>query len=85
MESLGTTLCPGTTEILKLYSNVDATVFIRKYAISFPRHILGPALNAGYWNGEICDTHEVPSSENQRSGRKDFESEPQMLSILPMP
>ncbi|CAN7123770.1 unnamed protein product [Brassica rapa subsp. narinosa] len=40
------TLCPAATVSLCLSKTAPAIVFIWRYARSFPRHILGPALNA---------------------------------------
>ena len=56
--------------------------FIWMYAISLPRHILGPAWKTGYLNG--LSVQNTPSSPIYRSGLNSSQSAPQMSSTRPI-
>ena len=63
VHSLGTTLgLWGARTTWKLMMMVDATTFMSVYAISLPRHVRGPALNAANSKGDaLVSLHDVPS------------------------
>nr|CAB3461638.1 unnamed protein product [Digitaria exilis] len=72
----------ATTSTLNLRSTAAATVFICMYAISFPRHTLGPAWNTAYLAASTGTNS--PPSPSHRSGTNSMQSSPHTFSILPM-
>ncbi|WVZ54579.1 hypothetical protein U9M48_005353 [Paspalum notatum var. saurae] len=82
--------CSGTpaaaSSFLTSITNSSTTLatmdFICTYAISFPRHILGPAWNTVYRNG--LSGRNAPSSESHRSGLYSAQSSPHMAASRPM-
>ncbi|KAJ8511763.1 hypothetical protein OPV22_002197 [Ensete ventricosum] len=63
-------------------SNILAVIaFICITAISFPRHILGPAWNTGYWNALLAWNTPISS---HLSGLYSPQSFPHMTSALPI-
>ena len=71
----------GTTSTENLRT---ATAFICTYAISFPRHILGPAWNTGYRAASTATNRPPPPPSSHRSGRNSPQSRSHSCGILPI-